>query len=209
MDVSVPSGPDAKKSLTILWADRRVRLLAAALLLVLLVAGFWLWRSTATLTVAGHHSFKRAEMSVYVDGDLKSTSEVSGSPRKKLGVFQKTEGTFSKSLRIAAGDHTIRVQFHSLTDDSDLSRQVQVSVQAGTQSTVYVNADRAALSLAFAGTSPKLRSEPEPTTGYAKTLQSILMAVGGSVLSATVGFVVQDFLRSRKAALQMGAKVSS
>jgi hypothetical protein len=208
MAVSVPD-PNSKRSLKLLWADRRIRLLVGMMVLLGVATWYWFARSSATLTIAGHHGFKRAEISIWVDGELKTTSEISGSIKKKLGVFQKTEGTFSKSVRVAPGDHTVKVRFRSLTDTYDVGRQVQVSVQSGTESTVYVNADRSIFSLSFAGPSPKPRSDPEPTSGYAKTLQSILMAVGGSVVSAAVGFVVQDFLRSRKTAMQAGAKVSS
>lgn len=182
------------------WADRRIRILIGVAAIAIASAWYWFASSSATLTIAGRHGFRHAEVSIWIDGDLKSTYEVSGSAKKKFGVLQKIEGTFSHSLRVGSGDHIVKVRFHSLTDSSDITRQVGVSVEARTESTVYVNADRGILSLAFAGAAPKTRSEPEPSNSYAKMFQSIFMAIAGSVLSATVGFVVQDFLKSRKAA---------
>ncbi len=184
----------------IAWADRRIRILIGVCAIAVAAAWYWLAASSATLTIAGRHGFRRAEVSIWIDGDLKSTYEVSGSARKKFGVLQKIEGTFSHSLRVGPGDHVVKIRFHSLTDSSDITRQVGVNVQARTESTVYVNADRGILSLAFAGAAPRTKPDPEPSNSYAKMFQSIFMAIAGSVLSATVGFVVQDFLKSRKAA---------
>jgi hypothetical protein len=214
--MDVASGPDprsrhfqhVRQFVTRLWSDVRLRVLS--LVLVAAIAGAWYWyvAGSATLTIMGHHGFRRAEISIWVDGDLKTTMESSGSARKKLGIFQKTEGTFSKSLHVGAGDHSIRVRFQSLGDDYEITRQCHVNAEAGTESNVYVNADRGLLSLSFTGSPPAPASETQPSSGYAKTLQSIFMAIAGSALSATVGFVVQDFLKSRKAEMQ-GVKTSS
>jgi hypothetical protein len=181
------------------WADRRVRILLGVIAISIAAGWYWFSATSATLTVAGHHGFRRAQVSIWVDGDLKSQYEVSGSAKKRFGVLEKVDGVFSRSLRVATGDHNLRVRFQSLTDSSDITRQCRVSVQAGTESTVYVNADRGLMSLSFAGSAPRIKSSPEPPSEYAKTLQSIFMAIAGSALSATVGFVVQDFLRSRRA----------
>jgi hypothetical protein len=208
MDVATGPGPLNSRLNRILsiiktaWADRRLRLLLGVVAIPTAAGWYWHAAASATLTIAGHHSFRHAEVSVWIDGDLKSTYEVSGSPKKRYAILQKIDGTFSRSLRVGAGDHTVRVRFNSLTDASDITRQCQVNVQAGTESTVFVNADHGVLSLAFAGTAPKLKAaDPESSSPYAKTLQSIFLAIAGSALSATVGFVVQDFLKSRKAAL--------
>lgn len=181
-------------------ADRRVRILAGVVALALAFAWYWYAAGSATLTIAGHHGFRRAEVSIWVDGDLKSKYEVTGAEKRRFGILQKTEGNFSRSVRVGAGDHIVRVQFRSLTDSSSIVRQCHVSLEARTESTVYVNADRGLLSLSFAGTAPKTKPDPEPSSGYAKTLQSLFMAIAGSALSAVVGFVVQDFLKSRKTA---------
>lgn len=182
------------------WADRRVRILVGVIAIAFAAAWYWYAAASATLTVAGHHGFRRAEVLIFVDGDKEAKFEVSGSAKKRFGVLQKTEGSFSRSLRVGPGAHTVRVEFQSLTDNSDFTRECHVNVQTGAESTVYVNADRGFLSLSFASGSPsRPKSDPEPSSGYAKMLQSVFMAIAGSALSATVGFVVQDFLRSRKA----------
>ena len=189
-------------------ADRRVRLLAGIVAIALAAAWYWYTASSATLTIAGHHGFRRAEVSIWVDGDLKSKYQVTGSDKRRFGILQKTEGSFSRSLRVGAGDHMVKVQFRSLTDASSITRQCHVSLDPRTESIMYVNADRGVLSLAFAGSAPRIKSDPEPSNGYAKLLQSTFMAIAGSVLSAVVGFVVQDFLKSRKAAQAISAKAS-
>jgi hypothetical protein len=182
------------------WADRRVRVSVGAALLVMAAGWYWFVAGTATLTVAGRHSFRQAEISIWIDGSLKSTFEVTGSPKKRFGVLQKIDGSFSRSLRVNGGPHIVRVRVHSLTDSSDIVRQCQANVESGTESTVYVNADRGILALGFASASSRSKPESDSSSGYLKLMQSVLMAVAGSALSAVVGFLVQDFLRSRKAA---------
>ena len=182
------------------WADRRIRILLGIVAIAIAGAWYWFAAASATLTIAGHHSFRRAEVSIWIDGDLKSTYNVTGSAKKKFGLLQKVDGSFSRSLRVGAGDHIVKVRFRSLTDNSELTRQCSVSLAARTESTIYINADRGLLSLSFAGSPSRVPESPEPSNGYARMLQSVLMAVAGSALSATVGFVVQDFLKSRKAA---------
>jgi hypothetical protein len=182
------------------WADRRVRILTGLALVAMAAAWYWFVAASATLTVAGQHNFRQAEVSIWIDGDLKSTFQVSGAPKKRLGVFQKVGGSFARSMRVGAGDHIVRVRVRSLTDSGDVVRQVHASVDSATDSTIFVNADRAGLSLSAATAPPKTKPEPEESAGYVKVMQSVMMAVAGSALSATVGFIVQDFLRSRKAA---------
>ncbi|HVZ18532.1 MAG TPA: hypothetical protein VG897_15540 [Terriglobales bacterium] len=183
------------------WADRRIRLLVGVLGIAMAAAWYWFAAASATLTIAGHHAFRRAEVSIWVDGDLRTTSEITGSARKRFGVLQKVEGNFSRSLRVSPGNHVVKVRFHSLTDNSEITRQCKVSAEARSESTVYVNADRGVVSLSFAGSPARPQPDSEPSSSYAKTLQSIFMAIAGSALSATVGFVVQDFLKSRKAVI--------
>jgi hypothetical protein len=190
------------------WTDRRIRILSGVMLVAVAGAWYWFAASSATLTVAGHHSFRQAEVSIWIDGDLESTFEVSGSVKKRFGVLQKVDGNFARSLRVGAGEHIVRVRVQSLTDGSDIIRQARASVDSGKESTVYVNAERGLLSLASAGSAPREKPEPE-RSGYMKMMQSVLMAVAGSALSATVGFVVQDFLKSRKATPTAAAEVPS
>lgn len=183
----------------IAWVDRRIRILLGLFAVALAATWYWFAAGSATLTVAGHHGFRRAEVSISIDGDLKSTYEVSGSQKKRFGFLPKVDGNFSHSLRVSPGEHTVKVRFHSLTDSTDITRQCRVTVEPRTESTVFVNADRGLLSLAFAGPAPRTKADPAPSSGYATMLQSVFMAIAGSALSATVGFVVQDFLKSRKA----------
>jgi hypothetical protein len=191
------------------WADRRVRISTGAVLLLIAAAWYWFVADSATLTIAGRHSFRQAEISIWIDGDLKSTFKVSGSPKKRMGVLQKIDGSFSRSLRVGAGQHLVRVRVHSLNDATDIVRQCQATIESGTESTVFVNADRGILSLGFASAVPKPKPESESSSSYMKLMQSVLMAVAGSALSATVGFLVQDFLRSRKPAAASPTQASS
>jgi hypothetical protein len=92
----------------------------------------------------------------------------------------------------------VRVSLKSPSDQFDQTRQIAVNLVSGKESTVTITAQRGDLALAYEG-APVLSgtvSTPADTTA----VWAILMTVMGAIASAAIGFMVQEFLRSRKAA---------
>lgn len=74
-------------------------------------------RSTATLRLRVEHHLQQAEVFVWVDDKLAYDQTVGGIVKKRMVVFKGVEGYQSDWIRVAAGEHRIRVRVHA-TDDS-------------------------------------------------------------------------------------------
>lgn len=72
---------------------------------------------SATLRLRVEHRFQQAEVFVWVDDKLAYDQTVGGIVRKRMVVFKGVEGYQSDWVRVAAGEHRIRVRVHA-TDDS-------------------------------------------------------------------------------------------
>src|SRR5438105_1254540 len=85
--------------------------LLVVLVLVLAYVGWHTFAAsqTATLKIQGQHSFRQAELAVWVDGELAQQFGLTGSSKRHFGLPGAVQGSFAKSLRVAAGEHTIRV----------------------------------------------------------------------------------------------------
>jgi hypothetical protein len=77
-----------------------------------------------------------------------------------------------------------------------------VNVVSDKEATLLITAQRGDLSLAYQGT-PVL-SDTERVPVGSGSLWSVVVTAMSSVASATIGFLVQEFLRTRKAAFLQG-----
>jgi hypothetical protein len=85
-----------------------------------------------------------------------------------------------------------------LPDRFDQTRQVAVNLVSGKESTVTITSQRGDLSLAYQGA--PVDQEMAGVGASSGSVWSILVTLIGSVGSAAIGFMVQEFLRARKAA---------
>jgi hypothetical protein len=183
------------------WIPRKARLAVCFGLLVLIPFAIYSYLSNgrADLNLVCHHSFQSAELTVSVDGKMVYSDQSSGTVKKRFGFLdKKVEGTLSKALSIPLGKHTVRVSLKSPSEQFDQTRQIAVNLVSGRESTVTITAQRGDLLLAYDGAS--LVSGKDTGTPDSSAIWSILMTAMGAVASAAIGFMVQEFLRSRKAA---------
>jgi len=174
----------------------RVPILAGLVLLLGFIVYTVASASSATLNLVCRHNFRNAELSVFIDGKLARTDTISGIAKKRFGVFDtKIEGTFSKSIAIPAGEHLLQVRVRSAADSFDQSKQCGINVAAGKDATVIISAQRGGVTLAYSGPPPSATMDG---SGYFSYLRTVAATVFGSIVSAAIGFVVQDFMRSRK-----------
>jgi hypothetical protein len=154
---------------------------------------------SATLNLICRHNFRNAELSVFIDGKLDRTESISGIAKKRFGLFDtRIEGTFSKSIAVPAGEHVLQVRVKSAADSFDQSKQCGINIGAGKDATVIVSAQRSGMTLAYSGPPPSATMEG---SGYFSYLRTVAATVFGSIVSAAIGFVVQDFMRARKVSL--------
>jgi len=175
----------------------RMAVLTGALVLVGLAVYTFLSGSSATLNLICRHDFRSTDISVAIDGRTTYTDHISASPKKLFAIVGKRE-TFSKALTVPSGEHVVQVHLSSETDGFDQTKQQDLSILPGSEATLLVDAQRNGMSLAYQ------RPIAAPTknlgSAYPDSLRSIALALIGSAVSAVIGFFVQEFLRSRKAA---------
>ena len=188
----------------------RKQWLLALLAIVLFYSGWRVFASsqTATLKIQGQHSFRQAELAVWIDGDLTQKFGLTGSARRHFGLASGVQGSFAKSLHVPAGEHTIRIVIGVPAEGFEKDSEITGDFETKSTHTLYVNAERRgspALSWRDGLTLPKAPSSTLPA--YTRTVTSFLFTIGGSMLSAVIGFLVQERLRAFKAkrAARMGS----
>jgi hypothetical protein len=184
-------------------------LLAAGLLATSMLA----FRPPATLTIVCRHDFRSAEIAVSIDGAVVHTETMTGAVKKWLGVLTKIGGTYARTLPVPSGKHVVEVRLRA--PGYDLANSIQADFSRGMDSTLSVDSGRHLL-LAWretggGATATGPASGSPPWFSYAG---SVLMTLFGSVVSASIGVVVQDYLRTRKARLmtevqQESSKIAS
>jgi len=152
---------------------------------------------SATLNLICRHDLRSADISVSIDGRTTYTDHISASPKKLFAILGKRE-TFSKSLTVPPGEHVVQVHLSSATDGFDQTKQRELNLLPGNETTLRIDAHRNGMSLVYPG--PATSPTNNLGSGFPDSLRSILVTLLGSAVSAAIGFVVQEFLRSRKAA---------
>ena len=176
----------------------RFALSLALVALVLLGISVVLSLPSATLRLVCRHDLRSADITVSIDGAVLHTGTVTGASRKWFGVLEKTEGTYSAILPVSSGRHLVLVRLRA--PGYDRTRSIQGDFTRGKESTLSVDAGRD-LSLSWRDTSGASAAEPaSASSSWLRYAGSILLTIFGSIVSASIGVVVQDFLRSRKAA---------
>ena len=176
----------------------RLAVLTGLLVLVGLAVYTSLLAGSATLNLICRHDLRSADISVSIDGRTTYTDHISASPKKLFTILGKRDETFSKSLTVPPGEHVVQVHLSSATDGFDQTKQRELNLLPGNETTLRIDAHRKGMSLVYPG--PATSPTKNLGSAFPDSLRSILVTLLGSAVSAAIGFVVQDFLRSRKAA---------
>jgi hypothetical protein len=161
---------------------------------ILLSVSVFLSLPSATLRLVCRHDFRSADLTVWIDGSVVHTDTMTGAVKKLWGVLEKTEGTYSRTLPVSSGKHVVQVRIRGT--GYDRTRSIQADFARGRESTLSIDSGR---ELLLAWRTPVGGTEPSGGTSLFRYAGSVLMTIFGSVISASIGVLVQDFLRSRKA----------
>jgi len=179
----------------------RLALSLGCLAAVMLGISAFVFLPSATLQLVCRHGFRSAAITVSIDGEVVHTDTLTGTVRRWLGVLDRTEGTYARALPVSAGRHVVAVNVRA--PGFDRTRSIQGEFRRGQESTLSVEAGRG-LSLAWRGTGGGVSAAElaNPSSSWFRYAGSIMMTILGSIVSASIGVLVQDFLRSRKARLE-------
>ena len=178
----------------------RLALGLALLAAVLLGVSAFLFLPSATLQLVCRHDFRSAVITVSIDGEVVHTDSLTGAVRKMFGVVERTEGTYARTLPVSAGRHVVAVQLRA--PGYDRTRSIEGEFSRGKQSILSVDSGHG-LSLAWRGSGGGASGAEaaSSTSSLFKYAGTLVMTIFGSIVSASIGVLVQDFLRARKARL--------
>jgi hypothetical protein len=172
----------------------RLALSLGFLAAILLCVSAYLSLPSSTLRLVCRHDFRSADLTVWIDGSVVHTDTMTGAVKKVWGLLEKTEGTYSRTLPVTSGKHVVQVRVRGT--GYDRTRSIQADFARGKESTLGIDSGR---DLFLAWRTPVAGTEPAGGTSVFRYAGSVLMTIFGSVVSASIGVLVQDFIRSRKA----------
>lgn len=173
------------------------------LLTVALVAVYELTPSeSARLQLICQHSFRSAQLSVMVDGSVVYTGNLSANSKKRLGILPKGASgaeSFSKVINVPPGKHVIMVHINAPSEGFDQARSAAADFTPERESILTINATRrTALAVNFEGAAVVKASSDSESHAVPKSGITILFSILGTMLSASISFLVGEFWRSHK-----------
>lgn len=146
---------------------------------------------SASLKVQMQHSFRSAQVSVWVDGDLACSERLTGSTRRRFGLLPAgIGGNFSRLLQVSAGRHTVKVR---VTSDEGYDNTGSVTGDFPQDSEVSLQVrPRNSGDLGMAWQSMSTMAADSTPAWYVKYASSLLMTAVGSLVSALMAFVVKE-----------------
>jgi hypothetical protein len=170
--------------------------LVAALLMAIHTA---LSPKNAGLRLKVQHSFRSAELSVWVDGDLAYSGTLHGSVHKKFGLIpESVQGSLSELVPVTSGQHTVRVRV--VSDEGKQEDQASAEFAPNIERELAVSARHSGLNLAW----PSTASASSPATGggwFARYAGTLFLTIAGSIISAITGFALRAmpaYIRTRQ-----------
>jgi hypothetical protein len=147
--------------------------------------------ASASLKVQMQHSFRSAQISVWLDGDLACSEHLTGSQRRRFGLLPAgIGGNFSRLLQVSSGRHTVKVR---VTSDEgydntgsitgDFPADSEISLQVKPRSSGDLDMNWQGMSTMPADSGP---------AWYVKYAGSLLMTAVGSLVSAVMAYVVRE-----------------
>jgi hypothetical protein len=147
--------------------------------------------ASSSLKVQMQHSFRSAQVSVWVDGDLACSEHLTGSQRRRFGLLPAgIGGNFSRLLQVSSGRHTVKVRVTSEEGydntgsiTGDFPADSEISLQVRPRSSGDLDMNWQGMSTMSADSGP---------AWYVKYAGSLLMTAVGSLVSAVMAYVVRE-----------------
>jgi len=160
----------------------------------------------ANLRLKVQHNLRSADLSVWVDGDLKYSGKLVGVARKIFGLIPDVQGSMSETFPLSPGTKHIRVRIAS--DDGSVQEDTITSnFGRNAQQTLLVVAHRGDLSLNWQHSENPVGEPfssvqvPSNSGWFDRYAGSLLMTIAGSIISALTGYAIKELpkITSRQA----------
>ena len=192
-----------------------VQVVAAFFLVAVLLMGIYtaIASRDATMRLKVQHSFRSAQLQVWVDDSTVYSGHLVGSARKKFGLLPEVQGSFSETLAVPAGSHRVKVRVTA--DDGTIQEDtIEAEFSRNTQRTLSVLAHRGGVSLNVQGSVAGSTPEPPPASSswFSRYAGTLMLTAAGSIISALTGYAVRELpghLRARQAGASQSPKAEA
>ena len=192
-----------------------VQVVAAFFLVAVLLMGIYtaIGSRDATMRLKVQHSFRSAQLQVWVDDSTVYSGHLVGSARKKYGLLPEVQGSLSETLAVPAASHQVKVRVTA--DDGTIKEDtIEAEFSRNTQRTLSVFAHRGDLSLnvqgSVVGSTPE--SSPASSSWFTRYASTLMLTAAGSIISALTGYAVRELpghLRARQAGASQTPKADA
>lgn len=157
---------------------------------------------TARLQLICQYNLRSAQLSVMVDGSPVYTSTLNAATKKRLGVIPKggtVMESFSRVINVPPGRHAVQVHVSAPNEGFDQERSVAGYLTPDHVSVLNINAIRRnAMAVNFEGAPLVQAASHEESRSLPKGGLTIIFSILGTMLSASISFLVQEFWRAYK-----------
>ena len=172
----------------------KARILLGLFLLVALAMAVYtgLTAKDASLHLKLQHSFRSAQVSVWIDSDLAFSGKITGAAKKRFGLIptDAQQGSLSQIIPIRSGQHNVRVRIEPedgvMQEDStsgDFARNAERDLS--------VSARHNGISLSWQGTT-SAQAESSAFAWLSRYAASLFLTIAGSIVSAIAGYAIRE-----------------
>ena len=143
----------------------------------------------SSLHLALQHTFRSADVSVWIDDDLAYSGKLKGSVKKKFGLIPgSVQGSLSEIVPITAGIHQIRIRVVS-EDGSSQQSSLSGDFARDAVRELSASARPSGLSLAWLATNA---AGSAGQSWFARYANALFLTIAGSIISAITGFALRE-----------------
>lgn len=147
----------------------------------------------SSLHLKVQHTFRNAQVSVWVDGDLAYSGKITGSAKKKLGFIPSdaVQGSLSQIIPVRSGHHSLRVRIEP--DDAAMQEDsISGDFSSNTERDLSVSARHNQLALSWQGSGATSAETPSSFARLSRYAGSLLLTIAGSIMSALTGYAIRE-----------------
>jgi hypothetical protein len=164
-------------------------LVAAALMAVYTA----LTAKDASLHLKLQHSFRSAQVSVWIDNDLAFSGKITGAAKKKFGLIptDAQQGSLSQIIPVRSGQHNVRVRIEP--EDAVMQEDsTSADFAHNSERDLSVSARHNGISLSWQGTSSAPVESTSTFAWLSRYAASLVLTIAGSIVSALAGYAIRE-----------------
>jgi hypothetical protein len=180
------------------WIKRvpvKARILLGLFLLaaVLMAIHTALTAKDASLHLKLQHSFRAAELSLWVDDDLAFSGKITGSAKKRFGLIptDAQQGSFSQIIAVHSGRRSIRVRIQP-EDAAPQEDSITGDFASNAERGLSVSARKNGLALSWQGTGSAPVETASSFSWLSRYASSLFLTITGSIMSALAGYAIRE-----------------